>query len=195
MTLFHDLTVPLWEILGGNLVMFASIVFYIAWWTVSFRPNVNSKSASAISFMAVAIIAGVAAITTISVGINSLSQVAKVFPVRYILIGAAASYVILLAVTRIVFQRAVTSELLLMIVWAAIESSVIAVLQSSGRFSTAQALTFGTIIFMTTVIGMICYVLYYRLDGLRRFWDGLIPLVTDAVAVAVLIAAMALSRA
>ena len=89
MTYFRDFTVPLWEIFCGNLLMLATIVFYIAWWTVSFRPNGDGKTAGAGFFIAVALFAGVAAIAILFFGINSLSQIGKGYPVMYILPGAA----------------------------------------------------------------------------------------------------------
>lgn len=188
MTCFRDFTVPLWGIFSGNLLMFATIVFYSAWWIASFQPKGNAGF-----FIAVAFFAGVAAIAILSLGINSLSQAGKGFPVMYILLGAAAFYIILLAVTKIVFQRVVTSELLLITVWAALEWSAIAVVQGSGRFSMAQAATLVTLVALATGAGMVCYILHYRLDETWRFWNGLIPLMVDAGVVAVFLAVLALS--
>lgn len=193
MTCFRDFTDPLWNIFGGNLLMLATIVFYLAWWTVSFRPNGDGSTAGAGLFIAVAFFAGVAAIAILSIGIGSLPQVGKGFPVMYILLGAVAFYIILLAVTQIAFQRAVTSELLLITVWAALEWSAIAVLQGSSRFSLGQALTLAALVLLATSIGLVCYILHYRLDEVSRFWNGLIPLVVDAGVVTVFLAMLALS--
>ena len=193
MTCFRDFTVPLWENFVGNLFMFATIVFYIAWWTVSFRPNGDGNTAGAGFFIAVAFFAGVAAIAILFTGINSLSQAGKGFPMTYILVGAAVSYIILLAVTKIAFQRAVTSELLLITVWAALEWSAIAVLQGSGRFSIGQVLTIEVLVALATGAGIVCYILHYRLDEISRFWNGVIPLIVDAGVVAVFLAVLALS--
>ena len=193
MTWFRDFTVPHWEIFGGNLLMFATIVFYIAWWTVSFRPNGDGNTAGAGLFIAVAFFAGLAAIALLSLGINSLSQAGKGFPVMYFLLGAAAFYIALLAVTKTAFQRPVTSELLLIVVWIALEGSTITVLQSSGRFSMAQALTLAALMLLATGAGLVCYILHYRLDETAGFWNGLIPLIVDGGVVAVFLALLALS--
>jgi hypothetical protein len=193
MTCFRDFTISLWEIFGGNLLMFTAIVFYIAWWAVSFWPNGDGKTAGAGFFIALALFAGMAAIAIMSLGINSLSQVRKGIPVMYILLGAVAFYIILLAVTKIAFQRAVTSELLLIIVWAALEWSAIAVLHGSGRFGMRQALTLAILVALATGAGIVCYILHYRLNEAARFWNGLIPLIADAGVVAVFLAALALS--
>jgi hypothetical protein len=125
-------------------------------------------------------------------GIRSLSYAAKVIPVIYILIGAVGFYVILLVFTKIVFQRDVTSELLLITIWAAIESSAIAVLLGVGCFGVGRAWTMAAVMILATLVGIVCYVLYYRLEGMARFWDGLIPLMVDAVAVATFLVMLAL---
>ena len=193
MTCFRNFTLPLWEIFGGNLLMFVTLVFYIAWWTVSFGPNGGDKTAGAGIFLGAALFTGVAAIMTMYLGINSLPRPGKGIPVMYILIGAAAFYVIFLAVTKIAFQRIVTSELLLIIVWAALEWSAIAVLQGCGRFNMWQALTLAALVALATGAGMVCYVLHYRLNEPSRFLNGLIPLIADAGVVAVFLAVLAVS--
>ena len=193
MTWFRDFNIPLWEVFGGNLLLVATLGFYIAWWTAAFRPNADGQTTGAGFFLTIALFAGVAAVAILVLGIEALSQVGQGFPVMVILLGAAAVYILLLAVTKVVFQRAVTSELLLIVVWAALECSVLAVLRSSGRFSLGQALTVGALVALATGIGLVCYVLHYRLDETARFWNGLIPLIVDAGVVTVFLAVLALS--
>jgi hypothetical protein len=193
MNCFRDFTVSLWQVFSGNLLMFATLVFYIAWWTVCFRPGGNENTAGAGIFIVVALFIGVAAIITLFVGINSLSQTGKGFPFMYILLGSVAFYIILLAVTKNVFHRPVTSELLLIIVWAALEWSAIAVLQGCGRLSTGAALALVILVALATVTGIVCYILHFSLNEISRFWNGLIPLIVDAGVVAVFLAVLALS--
>jgi hypothetical protein len=193
MTCFRNFTAPLWQVFGGNLLMFVTIVFYVTWWAVSFRPDGHGDPAAAGIFLAAAFFSGIAAITLMSFGINSLSQAGKGIPLMYILLGAVALFIILLVVTQIFFQREVTTELLLIIGWAALQGSAIAVLQGSGRFTLAQALTLAVLVLLATGVGMVCYVLHYRLEETARFWNGVIPLVVDEGVVAVFLAVLALS--
>jgi hypothetical protein len=193
MSLFRDFTVPVSRIFGGNLLMLIAIGFYIAWWTVTFRPNRTGKTTGTGFFIAPAILIGATAITIKFSGIETLSRAGKGFPVAYILLGAITLYIILLGVTRIVFQRPVTAELLLIIVWAALEGSAIAVLQGSNWFSLGQALTLATLMLLAAGVGIVCYILHYRLDDFLRFWNGLIPLIVDAGVVTLFLAVLALS--
>jgi hypothetical protein len=180
MSWFRDFSFQDWEIFAGNLLMVVTIAFYMAWWTVSFRPDGDGKAAGAGFFITVALLAGLASVASLFHGINALSQTGKGFALMYILLGAVAFYLVCLVVTKLVFQRAVTSELLLITVWAALEFSALAVLQGSGRFSAGQTLTLAVLVALATGVGLLCYVLHYRLDEVPRFWNGLVPLIVDA---------------
>ena len=193
MNCFRGFTVPLWKVFSGNLLMLTAIVFYITWWTAAFRSNGGYRTARAIFFISLALLAGVAAIMTLSLGIKSLASPGKSYPVTYILLGAVVLYILLVVITKIGFQRPVTSELLLITIWGALEGSAIAVLRSNDRFSLVQTLTLAALVLLATCTGIVCYILYYRLDEVTRFWNGLIPLIADAGVVTVFLTVLALS--
>jgi hypothetical protein len=192
MTCFHNFTAPLWEIFAGNLLLLFCSLFYLVWWVVSFRPNSSGGSAG-VFYITAAFITGVAAIALMSGGINSLSQDSKSLPVRFILLGSAALFLVLLLVTAIAFHRIVTSELIIIHIWAALELSVVAVLYGTGRFGSGRAATLAALVGIATVIGLICYVLYYRLDGTASYWNGMVPLMMDAFVMAVFLGVLAVS--
>ena len=184
MPCFRTFTVPLWEIFGGNLLLLLCSLFYCAWWIMSFRPNSSAGSAAWFCLTA-AFVTGIAGIALMSYGIDFLSQESKALPVRYILSGGALMFFFLLLVTSIVFRRPVTSELIIIHIWAVLELSAAAVLYGGGRFGAMSAVVMLTLIGTATVIALACYVLYYRLDGTARFIDGIVPLATDALVMAV----------
>lgn len=189
---FHNFTAPVWELFAGNFLFLFCSLFYLVWWIVCFRPHVSGGNSGGI-FLVFAFLTGIAALTLMSVGISALAHDSKALPVRFILIGAAVLYLILLPVTAVVFHRQVTSELIIMIVWAALELSVITVLCGTGRFSVGRTLVMAVVIGIATIVGLICYVLYYRLDGAANYIDGMIPLVADAVSMAVFLGIQAFS--
>ena len=192
MTFFHDFTAPLWEIFTGNLLLLFCSLFYLIWWVVYFRPNSSGGSAG-VFYITAAFITGVAAIALMSGGINSLSQDSKSLPVRFILLGSAALFLVLLLVTAIAFHRIVTSELIIIHIWAALELSVVAVLYGTVRFGPGRAATLAALVGIATVIGLICYVLYYRLDGTASYWNGMVPLMMDAFVMAIFLGVLAVS--
>ena len=193
MSCFHEFAVPDWKVFFGNALMFVTCAFYLAWWAVAFWPRGGGNNSLAAFLITGAILSGIAAIVVLSLGIGSLPRVAKGIPVIIIPLAAIALYIISLSVTKTFFHRPVTSEILVMFVWAAVECSAIAALSLSGRFGTGQTVLLSVLVALATCVGLVCYVLYYRLDGMPSFWDGFIPLATDAVVVAVFLSLQATS--
>jgi hypothetical protein len=187
---FRNFTSPLWEIFYGNLLLLFCTLFYLAWWVVSFRPNPSGGWAGKI-YITVAFITGIAAIALMSEGINSLSQDSKGLPVRFIVLGGAVLFFVMLLVTAIIFHRIVTSELIIIHIWAALELSAVAVLYGS-RFGAGRAAILTAVVGIAFVVGLICYVIYYRLDGTASYRAGMVPLVTDAFVAVVFLGLMAL---
>ena len=192
MTFFRDFTAPLWEIFAGNLLLLFCSLFYLAWWVVSFRPNSSGGPAGGL-YITAAFITGAAAIALLSVGINSLSQDSKGLPVKYILLGGVALFFVLLLLTAVVFHRIVTSELLIMHIWVALELAAVAVLYETGRFGAGQAATLAAVVGIAFIAGLICYVLYYRLDETAQYWSGMVPLASSAFVIAVFLGVFAVS--
>lgn len=187
---FQNFTPSRWEVFSGNLLLLLCSLFYLIWWVVTFRPGSSGGPVGALC-ITVAFITGIAAIALLSVGISSLSNDSTGLPVRFILIGAAVLFVVLLVVTTVVFHRQVTSELIIIHIWAALEFSAIAVLHGTGRFGLGTAVTMAVLVGIATIVGVICYVLYYRLEGMSSYRVGIVPLATDAFVMAVFLGFLA----
>jgi hypothetical protein len=192
MICFHNFTASLWKVFSGNLLLLLCSLFYLIWWVVTFRPDSSGGSAGVFCITA-AFITGIAAIALLSSGINSLSHDSKGLPVRFILIGTAVLFVVLLFVTAVVFNRQVTSELIIIHIWVALEISAVAVLHGTGRFGPGRVAALAALVGIATVVGLICYVLYYRLDGMSSYRVGMVPLATDAFVMAVFLGVLAAS--
>jgi hypothetical protein len=190
MIVFRDFTGALWNIFIGNALMVITIGFYIAWWVVLFRPDRSGQSPYGPPLIVIALVAGAASIVFLIFGISSQAWNGKDFPGAYFLLGALGAYVILLGITKSLFRRPVTSELLLIVLWSTLEWSVITVLKMGDRLSSIQALTLMVLLGLAACIGLVCYVLFYRLDGTPRFWDGLIPLIVDGLVVITILGAL-----
>ncbi len=192
MILFRNFTLAHWKLFAGNFLLLLCSLFYLAWWAVSFRPNQPGGSSGGL-WLAAAFITGIAGLGLMSAGIGSLSRDSGSRLVMNIVLGAAAVFFVLLAVTSIAFHRPLTSELLIIHVWAAIELCAIAALYTADRFGPGRAATIAALVAIATVVGMACYVLYYRLDEAAAYRAGMAPLAVDAVVMAVFLAVMAFS--
>jgi hypothetical protein len=184
MMFFQNFTPSRWEVFSGNLLLLFCSLFYLIWWVVTFRPHASGGPVGTFCITA-AFITGIAAIVLLSLGISSLSQDSTGLPLKYVLIGAAVLFVVLLFVTTLVFHRQVTSELLIIHIWVALEFSAIVVLNGTGVFGSGRAVTMAVLVGIATIVGVVCYVLYYRLEGMSSYRVGMVPLATDAFVVAV----------
>ena len=189
MTGFRSFTAPSWEIFAGNLLLLVCSLFYLAWWVVSYRPG-SSSGSSGLLYITAAFITGAAAIALMSGGIDSLSNNSEAVPVKFILLGSVILLFFLLLITATVFHRPVTSELLIMHIWAALELSAVAVLYGTGRLGALQAIAVTVLVGIAFAAGMVCYVLYYSLDENARYIAGMVPLITDALVMAVFMVMM-----
>lgn len=192
MECFRHFTAPLRELFAGNLLLLLCSVFYLIWWVATFRPNA-SRGAIGVFSITSAFLTGIIAMVLMSVSVSALAPHSKSVPVRFILMGAAVLYLLLLWFTSAVLHRAVTSELLIIHIWAALELSAVAVLYGTGRFDFGRAATLAALVGIATVVGLVCYVLYYRLEGISGYLDGILPLASDALVMAVFLGMLALS--
>lgn len=125
---------------------------------------------------------------------SSASAGSALFPDGSLLWGGIAAYIILFAVTRLIFKRPVTTELFLIVGWAAMELSEVNTLYGVRCFGYKAAVIFIIVIIAAALVSLVCYVLYYNLDKRAGYFDGMVPLLIVAI-VAASISAMALSSA
>ena len=191
MNFFYNFSSPLRAIFVGNVLLLLCSLFYLIWWVVSFRPDSSGMSANGGFYITVAIFAGIAAIASMAYGISALAPDSHALPIKVILTGIGVLFLVVLAMSILVFHRIVTSELILIHLWTAVELSAVTVLYGTGRFGPGRAVTSAILIGFATIVGLICYMLYYRLSGAASYWNGMIPLVIDgftSLVIAVLVA-------
>ena len=47
---------------------------------------------------------------------------------------------------------------------------------------------------LTSLVGLACYLIFYRLDPIPAYWIGMVPLAVDGVVAAILAAIVTLTR-
>ena len=78
-------------------------------------------------------------------------------------------------------KRQVTTELFLIVGWAALACAEVSSLYAGGAYSKAAAIIFIIVIILMAAVSMVCYLLYYNLDSVKGYIDGIIPLLIVAV--------------
>lgn len=177
----HDLNFSAKQIFWSNILLIICCAFYLVWWLLAFKPIGAIKGMETGWLLIPASAAGLVAIILAVKGILSSSTGVTMFPSGFLLWGGIVAYLILLAVTQILFKRQITTELFLIVGWAVLALSEINVLYGVGRFSHALAVIFVVVIGFATLISLVCYVLYYNLGNSAGYFDGMVPLLMVAL--------------
>jgi thiamine biosynthesis lipoprotein len=175
------------RILTGQICLIICCVLYLIWWSVSYRPGEEVSRATGprgiLLFCTAA--AGIVGIVFCVYGMNSVSTVNEA-PLSggIICLAGIAAYIVLLLITKIGFHRPVTTELLLITGWAVLELCLINAAYGAGALNKSMYVVTTAVIAAAVVISLILYVLYYRMEAWKAFHAAMVPLITEAVSMA-----------
>lgn len=170
--------------------MIICCVFYLIWWSFSYRPEVEVNRAGGLNGVLLLITAfcGISG-TLISVyGTNGISKNAelKITGTQSIICWVVL-YVLLFLITKVVLHRQVTTELFLITGWAMLELTVISSLNGAGRLTGPEFWILLLIVAVALIISMVLYVQYYRMEEMRAFYAAMVPLITEAVSMGIVV--------
>ena len=177
------------RIFYGQALLIACCVVYLIWWYRGFRPGVTVSRAGGINGVLLLVTAflGIAGII-LSMMPDGREVVPEKISPPYIAAAGIAAYLIFLLVTRYLFNRVVTTELILIVGWTTLEMHVINRLNAQGFLSDSRFAIMCAVIAAAFLISMVLYVAYYRMEEMRAFYLAMVPLVTEAAAMGVLLA-------
>ncbi len=167
-------------IFGGNILLIACCVFYLLWWVIAFNPSGGIRGFRSGWLLIPAAICGILAAVQVIRG-SCDGSIAMPYPRAAILIGGIAVYIILLIGTYMLLHRQVTTELFLIVGWVALMFLELGALWGLGHFSTVTTVVLLVVVVAVGVVSLICYLMYYDLDGTRGYIDGMIPLILIAL--------------
>ena len=176
------------RILTGQTLLIICCVFYMIWWYRCYRPG---ESVNRIGGANGILLLGTAVLGVVGV-VLSLTKVPLITTPKigdiWILVVGIAAYVLLLLMTRFVFHRIVTTELILIVGWTMLEIAVICNLNAAGGLSESGFTIMCTVIAVAFIISIILYVAYYRMEEMKAFYTAMVPLVSAALSMGILIA-------
>ena len=191
--MFENLQLPLKQVLCGNVLLITCCGFYLAWWLVAFRIDDPIKGMKSGWLLIPAVIAGMAAIIILVRSIIDIGSEHAVVPNFSFIIGGVLAYVIFAVVTAVFFKRQMTTELLLFVGWGALALALVNTLYGSQQLAPSSSLVLVIIIVAVIAVSLVCYVLFYRLEPLQAYYDGMIPLILVALTMAALSVCMLVS--
>ena len=167
------------KVLLGNWLLVICSIFYLAWWLVTFKPPQMKSSLIGNIFLVIAFVSGLSGmfISVKEIAIPTSEIIIKGISGLWLILGGAASYILLLLLTRAIFHRQVTSELFIITGWALLEIAICNYMYAVGVFRIKEALILALIVLITALISLVCYILYYKLPYEKGYIDGCIPLV------------------
>ncbi len=175
------------QILTGNFLLIICCIFYLAWWLIAFHPTHAVKGMKSGWLLIPAFIFGLLAVIQIVRGSDAGSLQKVLFSRTPVLIGGIAAYVILLAATWLLMKRQVTTELFLIVGWTVLMFLELNALYGLGQFTKTTAIVLLVVSVIAAAVSLVCYLLFYHLDTVKGYVDGMIPLLIVAVMMAVVI--------
>lgn len=175
------------RILLGQILLIICFIFYLIWWYRGFRPGVAPATrVQGINglLLALTVLFGVAGIA-FSLMPGSVATL-RIDPTLILTVGVG-SYVILLLLTRFIFHRTVTSELLLIVAWTMLEVWVIDWLNGAAALSDDSFSIMLAVIAVAFFSSMVLYVAYYRMEEMKAFYTAMVPLATGIVTMGLLV--------
>lgn len=165
---------------SAHLLLAVCCALYLTWWSVFFRPRPERPHGLEYGF-GVALIVGAAVCGLVSVVLmgRALAELPSTVPAAVLWPCAAVAYLVLAYMSARFLDRPVTTELLLIVAWTALEVAVVGAVAGTGEANLVPVLT--AVVVAACVGSLVCYLLYYRLDGWAAFLDGCGPLVAIGV--------------
>ena len=176
------------RLLTGQCTLVLCCVFYLIWWYRGFRPGVTTNRTGGVNGVLLTVTA-VLGLTGIAFSLYSITDTEGklLLSPAFIIICGVMTYLLLLVVTKYAFHRIVTSELLLIVVWTMLEAAVVNWLNAGGYLTGIRLAVMVIILILAFVVSIILYVAYYRMEEMKAFYAAMVPLVTEAAAMIVLV--------
>ena len=105
------------------------------------------------------------------------------------MVGALLFYL-----TASVAHRQITTELSLIILWTTAQLAAGITLRTAGVLRGPAASGWIVATAIAALVGLVCYLIFYRLDPVPAYWVGMVPLAVDGLVAAALAAIAAFAR-
>ena len=166
----------------GQFLLIVCCMFYLIWWYRGYRPGtaVNRIGGLNGALLLLTMAFGAAGVLLSLTRLQAVTE-PKIPPAMIIPAGIAA-YAALFLITKVFFQRIVTTELFLIVAWTMLELAVINRLLTGGFLTDLGFVILCIVIAVAFLISIVLYVAYYRMEELHAFYAAMVPLATEAAA-------------
>lgn len=180
-------------ILIGELLLVVCSISYLVWWSVVFRPS-SRPSISGGPFLAGAVLGGLGGVVLLAVGSALLLPRASALALGATVVGGVAFGAALVWLTTTLAHRSLTTELPLIVVWTTAQVLAGVALGTSSVLGTPTTAVWLAATAVALLVGLACYLVFYRLGTVAAYRVGMVPLALDGAVAAVLAAVLVLAR-
>lgn len=181
----QEMDASLKQVVGGSVGLVVCLALYLAWWCITFRPGGGATPFGTICII-VAVLSGILGLIFTLVGLAGI-PLARSVPGWWFAVGGLVVYAVLMAATYLLFHRPVTTELFLIVGFAVLELCVLDAVHGSGGMGAALTMVMVVVLVLIVDVSLVAYVLYYRLEGVAGYFDGMVPLIAGIAYLAALI--------
>lgn len=178
------------QVIAGQIILIICCVFYLIWWSISYRPGTEVNKVAGVRgvLLAAAALCGLAGVVMSAMWAGSVPSGGSKLTGTTVALAGIIAYIALLLITKYLFGRQVTTELILIVGWVVLEVTVLLALKRSGGIGSGGSVFMAVVIACAAAVSLILYVLYYRMEPERAFRAAMVPLITEAVSMAALVA-------
>lgn len=184
--MLHNVSEPARHIFWGDILLIGCCFFYLLWWILASKPVGAVKGLRSGWLLIPAFLLGICAVVMIVRGTIRAGTDGSFFSIKFAVLAGVVSYIVLLAVTWLVFHRQVTTELFLIVAWTVLAFLEVNALFNLGIITRNGAFILFTLAAISAILSMVCYMLYYTLDVRKGYVDGMVPLLLVAAFMTVL---------
>lgn len=176
------------NILGGQGLMIVCVIFYLIWWCIRFKPG-GAETIFSMICLGGAFVCGLTAIYFNCHGINIAKERANaLFSLSntVILIGCVVLYIVLFMVLTFAVHRTLTTELLLIVGWLALELCTVNQLCAMGSLGHTVTILLAFVVIAVAVASLVCYLAYYKVSAMQGWIVGMVPLILTGLTMALI---------
>lgn len=177
------------SIIIGQLSLIVCCIFYLIWWSLCYKPNVVVDRLDGIrgALLLITALCGLVGVCFSVHGMGMLSVQHPMFSGSKIIGVGILTYIVLLLITVFGFHRPVTTELLLITGWMMLETCLINDLYGAQIVSSSRYWGLMIVLVLAFFVSMVLYVLYYRMEPMKAYYAAMVPLITEAISMAIVL--------
>lgn len=163
--------------LAGHLFLLITGASYLTAWVLNYGQIQYMATDISKTFFSISAGSGFISMIWLFFSVRSLARAirGKKINIMHIILAGSAFFTLAWAGTYWGLQRKFTIELLLVVIWAVFEFCVVYVCFHFQWFNKLQSNIIMTLIGISLITGLVCYIIHFKIKGMARSINGMIP--------------------